>query len=74
MTYNKFVIERKLKEFLEEDCNIIDISGVVIPKDAQSSAKIIAKSKGYISGLQELEILYNDLLKVKTIFRKKDGE
>ncbi|MFX1257002.1 MAG: carboxylating nicotinate-nucleotide diphosphorylase, partial [Promethearchaeota archaeon] len=73
MSYNKIVIEQKLKQYLEEDCSFKDVSSCVIPEEAQNSAKIISKSKGFISGLKELKILY-DLLKIETHFKKKDGE
>ncbi len=71
--YNKIIIQRKLKEYLEEDCNFIDISALCIPKDTNVSAKIVAKSEGFISGLEELGILY-DILKVTINFFKKDGD
>lgn len=71
--YNKIIIQRKLKEYLEEDCNFIDISALCIPKDTNISAKIVAKSEGFISGLEELGILY-DILKVTINFFKKDGD
>ncbi len=71
--YNKIIIQRKLKEYLEEDCNFIDISALCIPKDTNISAKIVAKSEGFISGLEELGILY-DILKVTINFNKKEGE
>ncbi|MFW9782416.1 MAG: carboxylating nicotinate-nucleotide diphosphorylase [Candidatus Heimdallarchaeota archaeon] len=73
MSFNKIIIERKIREFLEEDCNFIDISSHFIPSDSKSSAKIIAKSGGYISGLEELAILFT-ILKVENDFKKKDGE
>ena len=73
MSYNQITIERKLKEFLEEDCSFKDITSQMIPPDSVSSARIVAKSEGYISGLDELTRLYN-LLGVKTVLMKKDGE
>lgn len=73
MSYNKIIIERKLREFLEEDCAFQDVTSNFIAEYNQKSAKIIAKSKGFISGLAELKILY-DILKVETNFIKKDGE
>ncbi|MFX1337197.1 MAG: carboxylating nicotinate-nucleotide diphosphorylase [Promethearchaeota archaeon] len=73
MSYNKIVIEKKLRDFLEEDCNFIDVSTINIPEDAEVSAKIIAKSSGFISGLEELKILF-DMLNVSTKFLKKDGK
>ncbi|MFX1388906.1 MAG: carboxylating nicotinate-nucleotide diphosphorylase [Promethearchaeota archaeon] len=73
MSYNKIVIEQKIMEFLREDCMFIDISSKVIPEDIETSAKIIAKSSGFVSGLEELEILYKNL-KVNTLFKIKDGD
>jgi nicotinate-nucleotide pyrophosphorylase (carboxylating) len=73
MSYNKVLIEEKIRQFLQEDCMFIDVSSKIVPENAKSSAKIIAKSDGYVSGLEELKILYN-LLQVSTIFKKKDGE
>lgn len=73
MSYNKIVIEKRLRKFLQEDCNFWDVSAVCIPEDAKVTAKIIAKSRGYVSGLHELKILYN-ILNVSTSFFIKDGE
>ena len=73
MSYNKIIIEKKLREFLMEDCNFSDVSALCIPENAEVSAKIIAKSRGFISGFEELKILF-DLLKVTTNFLKKDGD
>jgi nicotinate-nucleotide pyrophosphorylase (carboxylating) len=73
MSYNKIVIEQKIRDFLHEDCMFIDVSSKIIPEKAKSSAKIFSKSFGYVSGLEELKILYN-ILNVSTNFRKKDGE
>lgn len=73
MSYNKIVIERKLREFLEEDCFFVDVSSEFIPESAIISAKIIARSNGFISGLEELKILF-DILKVSTKFLKKEGD
>jgi len=74
MSYNKIIIERKIKEFLEEDCNYKDVSAGCIPEDFIVSAKIIAKSEGIISGLSEIEILYKDILKISTNSLKRDGD
>jgi len=73
MSYNKIVIKKKLREFLIEDCNFSDVSALCIPEHTEVSAKIIAKSRGYISGLEELKILF-DLLEISTNFLKKDGD
>ncbi|MFX0028979.1 MAG: carboxylating nicotinate-nucleotide diphosphorylase [Candidatus Hermodarchaeota archaeon] len=71
--YNRFIIQNKLKEFINEDCNFADVSSNVIPEDAETSAKIYAKSTGYVSGLKEIEILF-DMLEVSMDFKIKDGE
>ncbi|MHA2474683.1 MAG: carboxylating nicotinate-nucleotide diphosphorylase [Promethearchaeota archaeon] len=71
--YNRFTIERKLKEFIEEDCNFTDVSSSVIPEKAESIAKIIAKSEGYISGLEELKMLFG-ILHVSLDLNKVDGQ
>ncbi|NVM18950.1 MAG: carboxylating nicotinate-nucleotide diphosphorylase [Candidatus Lokiarchaeota archaeon] len=73
MSYNRILIEKKLKKFILEDNSFIDISSKSIPTNSLSHAKIIAKSDGYISGLEELEILFQ-ILKVDITFKKKDGD
>ncbi len=73
MSYNRIIIEKKLKEYLEEDCRELDVSSSFIPKDSRVSAKIIVKSKGYVSGLEELAILF-EILKIEAVFKKKDGD
>jgi len=71
--FNNLILERKIREFLEEDCNFSDISSSIIPESAISSAKIITKSSGYISGLEELNLIY-DILNVSVNLIKKDGD
>ncbi|MHA1242831.1 MAG: hypothetical protein ACTSQU_18915 [Promethearchaeota archaeon] len=73
MSYNRILIKEKLKKFLIEDNSFIDVSSNAIPKESVSSATIIAKSDGYLSGLEELGILYQ-LLKVNVIRNKEDGD
>jgi nicotinate-nucleotide pyrophosphorylase (carboxylating) len=73
MSYNKIVIEQKIRDFLREDCMYIDVSSKIIPENAKSKAKIFSKSSGYVSGLEELKILYA-ILNVSMTFKKKDGE
>ncbi|MFX1359209.1 MAG: carboxylating nicotinate-nucleotide diphosphorylase [Promethearchaeota archaeon] len=73
MSFNRLIIERKIREFIEEDCNFIDVSSNFIPDNSTVSAKIITKSNGFISGLEELAILF-EILKVDINFKKKDGE
>ncbi|MGV9142275.1 MAG: carboxylating nicotinate-nucleotide diphosphorylase [Promethearchaeota archaeon] len=73
MEYNKIIIKRKLREFLEEDCRFKDVSSAFIPESSVSSAKIIAKSDGFVSGLEELNILYN-ILNVNVNTHIEDGE
>lgn len=73
MSYNRIIVERKLREFIEEDCQFNDVSSSFIPENEEASAIIKAKSNGFICGLKELKILY-DMLDVKTTFLKNDGE
>ncbi|MFX1269544.1 MAG: carboxylating nicotinate-nucleotide diphosphorylase, partial [Promethearchaeota archaeon] len=73
MSFNRLIIEKKIREFIEEDCNFIDVSSNFIPDNSTVSAKIITKSNGFISGLEELAILF-EILKVDINFKKKDGE
>lgn len=73
MNYNKIVIEQKLKDYLQEDCMYFDVSSKVIPENAQTSAKIISKSTGYVSGLEALKILFK-ILNLSANFLKEDGE
>jgi nicotinate-nucleotide pyrophosphorylase (carboxylating) len=73
MSYNHIIIEEKIKEFLKEDCMYSDVSSHIIPEKPSVSAKIIAKSGGFISGLEEIKILFN-LLNVDINLRKNDGE
>jgi len=73
MSYNRILIKEKLKKFLIEDNSFIDVSSNALPKESVSSATIITKSDGYLSGLEELGILYQ-LLKVNVIRNKDDGD
>lgn len=73
MSFNRLIIERKIREFIEEDCTFLDVSSSFIPDNSIVGAKIIAKSNGFISGLDELAILF-EILKVDINFKKKDGE
>jgi len=73
MSYNRILIENKIREFLIEDNNYSDVSSKAIPMDSITSAKILTKSDGYISGLEEIQILFN-FLKVEVKLKKSDGE
>lgn len=73
MSYNRILIEKKLRRYLIEDNAFIDVSSKSIPLNSVSNAKILAKSDGYLAGLEELEILYN-LIDVDVTPKKKDGD
>jgi nicotinate-nucleotide pyrophosphorylase (carboxylating) len=73
LKFNNLILERKIREFLEEDCQFSDISSCIIPEGTISSAKIIAKSNGYISGLEEMNLLYK-ILNVSVNLTKTDGD
>lgn len=73
MSYNRILIEKKLRQFLIEDNAFIDISSKSIPTNSFSSAKIISKSYGFIAGLEEIKILFR-LLNVDITLKKTDGD
>ena len=73
MSYNRILIEKKLRNFLVEDNAFIDISSISIPADSISSAKIVTKSNGFLAGLEEFEILFH-LLNVDVTLKKIDGD
>ena len=73
MSYNRILMEKKLKEYLIEDNAFIDISSRSIPKDSTTNAKIMAKSDGFLAGLEEFEILFH-LLDVDVTPKKRDGD
>jgi nicotinate-nucleotide pyrophosphorylase (carboxylating) len=73
MKLNNLLVEKRLKAFLEEDCHFKDITSAFIPENAIISAKIIAKSGGYISGIEVVEILFS-MVDVHIETEKKDGE
>jgi len=73
MSYNRIVLEEKLKQYITEDCQYQDVSSSFIPEDAISHAKIVVKNNGFISGLEELKILF-DLLNININIKKKDGD
>jgi len=71
--YNRFILQRKLKGFIEEDCNFADISSISLPSSTETTAKIFAKSAGYVSGLEELLLIF-EMLDVSTDLKKNDGD
>ncbi len=73
MKLNKLIVKEKLKQFLEEDCHFKDVSSEFIPEDAIVTAKIMAKSEGYISGLEVMKILF-EMLDVNIEIKIKDGK
>lgn len=73
MSYNRILTEKKLRRFLIEDNAFVDISSKSIPSDSVSNAIIIAKSDGFLAGLEEFEILFH-LLNVDITPKKADGD
>jgi len=71
--FNRIVVKKKIQEFLEEDCYFQDITSEVIPGNKNIKAQIIAKSSGYVSGLKEIDLLF-EFLNVDIILFKKDGD
>lgn len=73
MRINRIVIEEKLKEFLKEDCHFKDVSSEFIPENSTIKAHVLAKSNGYISGLEVISLLFQ-MLNVKITLLIKDGD
>ncbi|MFX1454818.1 MAG: carboxylating nicotinate-nucleotide diphosphorylase [Promethearchaeota archaeon] len=71
--YNRLIIRKKLKKFIDEDCNFADVSSMSIPDDTEIIAKIIAKSTGYISGLEELKMIF-EMVGISIDLKKNDGD
>nr|MDO8088726.1 carboxylating nicotinate-nucleotide diphosphorylase [Candidatus Sigynarchaeum springense]MDO8117364.1 carboxylating nicotinate-nucleotide diphosphorylase [Candidatus Sigynarchaeota archaeon] len=67
------VIEPKLKEFLLEDVHFEDVSTALIPETTKGKASFIAKEKGILCGLIEVEAVYG-LVDCKVTALKKEGE
>lgn len=66
------ILERKLLEMMEKDIGFYDITTAFTP-NKKVKAAIIAKEKGIVSGIHELQILFN-LFNIKSMSRLKDGE
>jgi nicotinate-nucleotide pyrophosphorylase (carboxylating) len=73
MSYNRILIEKKLRKFLVEDNAFIDVSSISIPTNSISSAKVVAKSNGFLAGLEEFEILFR-ILNIDVTPKKTDGD
>ena len=73
MSYNRILIEEKLKKFLIEDNVFVDVSSRSIPTGSISSAKVISQSNGFLAGLEEFEILFH-FLNVSVALKKLDGD
>ncbi|MFO8017215.1 MAG: carboxylating nicotinate-nucleotide diphosphorylase [Promethearchaeia archaeon] len=71
--YNIILIKEKLREYLKEDCQFKDVSSAFIPEEERVKAKIIAKSKGYISGLTFFNVLC-DMCNVESDLQNRDGD
>ncbi len=70
----ELTIERKLREFLEEDLGSGDITtDVLIPEYAKATAAIRSKEDGTIAGLEEIQAL-SRLLALTFTPHVKDGE
>jgi nicotinate-nucleotide pyrophosphorylase (carboxylating) len=68
---NIVFLKRVLKDFLKEDVGIGDITSNLI-ENKRVNAKIMAKSSGIISGINELKVLF-DMVHVDVIASLEDG-
>ncbi|MHA1730110.1 MAG: carboxylating nicotinate-nucleotide diphosphorylase [Promethearchaeota archaeon] len=68
---DRFIIRKKLKEFLEEDLGFGDITSNLIP-DKKVKAEIIAKNSGIICGIMEAHIIFG-MFGIAIIDSLKDG-
>lgn len=70
----KKILEVKLKQMLAEDIGQGDVtSTLIVPKECNVEAEIIAKERGVVSGIEEAEVLLESLgLKFEVL--AKDGE
>lgn len=70
----EWVIERKLREFLEEDLGSGDITtDMLVPEDALATSVVRTKEEGVIAGLEEILVL-SHFLGLKFEQRVKDGD
>jgi nicotinate-nucleotide pyrophosphorylase (carboxylating) len=68
------IVEKRLKQFLEEDVGEGDVTAAaVIPKNLTVKAEVIAKAEGIVAGLEEATILAESMgLRVET--KAVDGD
>lgn len=66
------ILEKRLLEMVEEDLSFYDITTVFTP-NKRVKAAIIAKDKGTVSGVYELQVLFN-LFNIKSRNKVKDGD
>jgi nicotinate-nucleotide pyrophosphorylase (carboxylating) len=68
----KEILQDRLKGFLDQDIGFGDLSSSIIPADAKSSAKILAKSDGVIAGAEEAKILF-EMIGISAQLNYQDG-
>ena len=67
------LVERKVREALEEDIGYGDItSQLVVPEDVEAVAEVVAKEAGVLAGVEEAEMAFG-LLGAHVIWAMRDG-
>ncbi len=67
------LVERKVREALEEDLGFGDItSQLVVPEDATAVAEVVAKEAGVLAGVEEARLAF-ELLGARVIHAMPDG-
>ncbi|WP_423229839.1 carboxylating nicotinate-nucleotide diphosphorylase [Clostridium aceticum] len=76
MLYNKFLIEKIIKNALIEDINYIDLTtDILLEEDQMGRAIMIAKEEGVIAGISVVEMVFgliDSMMEVIPV--KKDGD
>ncbi len=75
MELPKFILMKKIKEYLEEDIGYGDITTNALIKGSgpNKKAQILTREEGIVAGTEEISILF-DFLNVKNISKKNDGD
>lgn len=56
----KFLVQQRIKEFLEEDLGHGDITSRIVP-EVFATGRIVSKNNGVIAGLEEVKLLFDEL-------------
>ena len=71
---NRLLVREKIKEFLNEDIGVQDITTEGIYRGEKVKAIVMAKEDGLVAGLPFVEEIFRILGKVEISFLKREGE